>query len=78
MPEKFVQKFLPFFPKAKTKLKLAGLLARPVFCAFPPRLDGTVALIQKPFKWAYSCGYSSGISPDSLFDLPLRKRWSKT
>ena len=55
----FVQKFLPFFPIAKTKLKLAGFLARPVFCAFP--LLSTVALIQKPFEWAYSCGYSSGI-----------------
>ncbi len=35
--KKFVRKFPQFIPITKSKLKLAGLLARPVICAFPSK-----------------------------------------
>jgi hypothetical protein len=46
--------------------ELAGLLAHLLFETFPPRMVRAVACGQKVLK-AYSCGYSSGIAPDSLF-----------
>jgi len=54
--KKFAQQFSQFIPIAKSKLKLAGLLARPVFCAFPSRLIATVTLIQRPFYGLTAAG----------------------
>jgi hypothetical protein len=45
---------------------MAGLLAYSISGAFPYREIGTVAKCLK-FEGDYSCGYSSGIAPDSLF-----------
>jgi hypothetical protein len=54
---------------------MAGLLAYSISGAFPSRVLGTVAKCLK-FKGDYSCGYSSGIAPDSLFSLLLMNQFS--
>lgn len=64
-----------FFPEDSTFVdcELAGLLARLTFCGLPVPFK-TVAEVAKSYSEAYSCGYSSGISPDSLFRLTSKLR----
>jgi len=68
-----------FFPKIRiAKNEMAGLLAYLLFGAFPSVNKRTVAGITKSFSKAYSCGYSSGIAPDSLFRLTSETESSST
>jgi len=58
-----------FFPKIRIKISLNWQVfwLASLFAAFPSRLAWTVAEIAKNYEKAYSCGYSSGFAPDSLF-----------
>ena len=63
---------LQFFPKAKnnySEFRQVFWLA-PDLCTFPP--FKAVVIDSDTVYWAYSCGYSSGIAPDSLFISALR------
>jgi hypothetical protein len=57
-----------FFPKIRLKFGLNWQVfwLTSLFAAFPSLAEQWQRL-QKVFQEAYSCGYSSGIEPDSLF-----------
>ncbi len=59
---------LNFYPESlcSTSHQSIGFLARFTFDSFPFRIE-TVVCSQKLVNEAYSCGYSSGFAPDSLF-----------
>jgi hypothetical protein len=65
-----------FFPKIRLTLILNWQVfwLTSLFAAFPSRLTEAVAEVAKSYSEVYSCGYSSGIAPDSLFRL-TSKLW---
>jgi hypothetical protein len=54
--------------------ELAGLLAHLSFCGLPVAMYRNSGGDCKKVIKAYSCGYSSGIAPDSLFRLTPESR----
>lgn len=74
--EQLVSFHRSFFPKIRLTLTLNWQVfwLTSLFAAFPSRSIETVADIAKSSLEVYSCGYSSGFAPDSLFIEVLRRQ----
>jgi len=72
--KKIAQNSSPFIPIAKKIVETGRSSGSPGLLRLPGLTYQDSDFDSETFLWAYSCGYSSGISPDSLFDSPLRKR----